>query len=81
MDERVINLWTVKMSHTIQNASLMDHCNPLRVRLDCKVVGVVLGDDEILGVELEGASPLIISWIDASSASTRCDICITACIQ
>jgi hypothetical protein len=59
----------------------MDYCNPLRVRLDCKVVGVVLGDDGILDVELEGASPLIISWIDPSSASTRCDICITACIQ
>lgn len=55
---------------------LRDHCNPVRVRLDCKVVGVVLGDDGILGVELEGASLLIISWIDASSASTRCDICI-----
>jgi hypothetical protein len=51
------------------------------VRLDCKVVGVVLGDDGILDVELEGASPLIISWIEASSASTRCDICITARIE
>ena len=61
------------------NASLTDHCNPLRVRFDCKAVGVVPGDDGILGVELEGASPLIISWIDPSSASTRCDICITAC--
>lgn len=60
---------------------LTNHCNPLRVRLGCKVVGVVLGDDGILDVELEGASPLIISWIDASSASTRCDICITACIM
>ena len=66
-----------KMNHP--ECLLMGHCNPLRVRLDdCKVVGVVLGDDGILDVELEGASPLIISWIDASSASTRFDICITA---
>jgi hypothetical protein len=67
----------LKMNHP---APLTGHCNPLRVRLDCKVVGVVLGDDGILDVELEGGSPLIMSWIDASSASTRCDICTTACI-
>lgn len=60
---------------------LAGHCNPLRARLDCKVVGVVLGDDGMLDAELEGASPLMISWIDASSASTRCDICITARIK
>ena len=65
-----------KMNHP--ECLLTDHCNPLRVRLGCRFVGVVLGDDGILDVELEGASPLIISWIDASSASTRCDICITA---
>jgi hypothetical protein len=68
-----------KMNHP--KCRLTDHCNPFRVRLDCKVVGVVLGDDGILDVELGGASPLIISWIDASSASTRCDICITARIH
>ena len=65
-----------KMNHP--ECLLAGHCNPLRVRLGCKVVGVVLGDDGILDAELEGASPLMISWIDASSASTRCDICITA---
>ena len=31
----------------------------------------------MLGAEPEGASPLMISWIEASSASTRCDICTT----
>jgi hypothetical protein len=49
-----------KMNHP--KCLLTGHCNPLRARLDCcKVVGVVLGDDGILDVELEGASPLIIS--------------------
>lgn len=58
MDEEAINLRGVKMNHTVQGASPTGHCNPLRVRLDCKVVGVVLGDED---VELEGASPLMIS--------------------
>jgi hypothetical protein len=35
------------------------------------------GDGGMLDDELEGASPLMISWIDASRASTRCDICTT----
>ena len=53
------------------------HCSPLRVRFGWGVEAERPGDGGMLGAELEGASPLMISWIEASSASTRCDICTT----
>ncbi len=40
---------------------LTDHCSPLRVRLGCEFVGVVPGDDGMLDVTFDGASPLMIS--------------------
>jgi hypothetical protein len=53
------------------------HCSPLRVRFGRGVETETPGDGGMLGVEPEGASPLMISCIEASSASTRCDICTT----
>jgi len=50
---------------------------PLHLRFDWGVDAERRGDGGMLGAELEGASPLMISWIEASSASTRCDICTT----
>jgi hypothetical protein len=61
----------------VNKPASVHHCSPLRVRLDCGVEVAGPGDGGMLDDELEGASPLMISWIDASRASTRCDICIT----
>jgi hypothetical protein len=53
------------------------HCSPFRVRLGRGVETETPGDGGMLGTEPVGASPLMISCIEASSASTRCDICTT----
>lgn len=64
-------------SHMGVALRLPRHCSPFRVRFGWGVK-VGPGDGGMLGAELEeGASPLMISWIEASSASTRCDICTT----
>jgi len=61
--------------HTRRALCWSRYCSPLRVRFGWGVETETPGDGGILDAEPEGASPLMISWIEASSASTRCDIC------
>lgn len=56
-----------------------DYCMAVALPLRLMPDGVAVGNGDwgTLGVPLEDISPLIMSWIEASRASTREDICPT----